>query len=55
MPSKTLRQHGAMCAAAKGHSKLGISASVGAEFCKADRGKHFVKRKKKATRHLRRK
>lgn len=35
MPSKTKRQHRAMCAAAKGKSSLGIPKKVGREFCKA--------------------
>jgi hypothetical protein len=44
-----------MAAAAAGKSRLGIPQEVGAEFLKADRGKRFLKRKKKPTRHLRRK
>lgn len=35
-----------MQAAAHGHSTLGIPASVGQEFVKADKGKTFVKRVK---------
>ena len=41
MPSKTLRQHRAMAAAAQGNSTLGIPRRVGAEFVKADRAKQF--------------
>jgi hypothetical protein len=33
--------HGAMCAAAKGESQIGIPKAVGKEFCAADRGKRF--------------
>lgn len=43
MPSETLRQHGAMCAAKEGNSRLGIPRKVGAEFCHADKGRHFSK------------
>lgn len=39
MPSKTAKQHRAMCAAAKGKSTLGIPKKVGQEFCRADKGK----------------
>jgi len=37
VPSKTLKQHKAMGAAAGGKSKLGIPKGVGKEFLKADR------------------
>jgi len=43
MPSKSKAQHEAMCAAAKGKSKLGIPREVGEEFCEADKGKKFEK------------
>lgn len=39
MPSKTPKQHRAMCAAAHGKSTIGIPKKVGAEFCSADKGK----------------
>ena len=45
-PSKTKKQHQAMCAAASGKSTSGIPKSVGAEFCHADKGKFKKKRKK---------
>ena len=44
MPSKTAKQHRAMCAAAHGKSTIGIPKSVGKEFCDADAKK---KKKKK--------
>ena len=47
MPSKTLKQHKAMGAAAKGKSSLGIPAKVG-ESLKADKGKKFTKGKTEA-------
>ena len=47
MPSKTLKQHKAMGAAAKGKSNLGIPAKVGKDFLKADTGKKFTKGKTK--------
>lgn len=46
MPSKTLKQHKAMGAAASGKGLLGIPASVGLDFLKADKGKKFKKKKK---------
>lgn len=42
MPSVSLPQHGAMCAAKEGNSTLDIPQSVGAEFCDADKGHHFT-------------
>jgi hypothetical protein len=42
MPSVSKAQHGAMEAAAHGHSTLGIPKSVGQEFASADKGKSFV-------------
>lgn len=42
MPSVSQAQHAAMGAAAAGHSNLGIPKSVGEEFLKADKGKHFA-------------
>ena len=47
MPSKTLKQHGAMAAAAHGKGLLGIPKSVGLDFLKADKGKKFKKVKEK--------
>jgi hypothetical protein len=47
MPSKTLKQHKAMCVAAHGKSTSGIPKSVGAEFCHADKGRKFKKGKKR--------
>ena len=47
MPSRTRKQHKAMCAAADGRSTLGIPKSVGKEYCKADGGK--VKAKSRLT------
>ena len=41
MPSESLAEHGAMAAAAKGQSNLGIPKKVGQEFLKADKGKKF--------------
>jgi hypothetical protein len=41
MPSKTKKQHSAMCAASKGKGTLGIPERVGKEFCSADKGKKF--------------
>lgn len=41
MPSKTKQQHGAMAAACKGKSTLGIPKKVGCEFMKADKGRKF--------------
>ena len=46
MPSKTLKQHKAMGAAAKGKSSLGIPRKVGKDFIKADKGKSFKSAKK---------
>jgi len=51
MPSKSSAQHNAMAAAAHGRSDLDIPAAVGREFIKADKGRKFVRRKKR-TRHL---
>jgi hypothetical protein len=45
MPSKSLKQHQAMCAAMQGKSSSKIPKSVGAEFCHADKGKKFSKKK----------
>jgi hypothetical protein len=45
MPSTSKRQHGAMAAAAKGKSTLGIPKEVGREFIRADKGKTFKKAK----------
>lgn len=45
MPSKSLKQHKAMCAAAKGKSSSGIPKGIGAEFCHADKGKKFKGKK----------
>ena len=41
MPSVSKAQHGAMEAAAHGHSTLGIPKSVGQDFATADKGKSF--------------
>lgn len=43
-PSKSSKQHKAMCAAAYGKSTIGIPKKIGKEFCKADNGK-FKKKK----------
>ncbi len=43
MPSKTLKQHKAMCAASKGKGTSGIPKKVGREFCHSDKGKKFKK------------
>ena len=39
MPSKTQKQAGAMAAACKGKSQLGIPKKVGCEFMRADNAK----------------
>ena len=39
MPSKTLKQHKAMCAACHGTGRSKINKDVACEFCKADKGK----------------
>lgn len=44
MPIKSQAQRGAMYAAAKGKSTLGIPKSVGAEFVKSDTGGKLPKR-----------
>lgn len=54
MPSKSLRQHGAMAAAAEGRSDLGIPQEVGRKYLKADKGRKFVRRKKPARHTLKR-
>lgn len=46
MPSVSKKQHQAMCAAAQGKSTSGIPKKVGAEFCHADKGKKFNKKRK---------
>lgn len=43
MPSKTMRQHRAMEAAAHGKSSIGIPRKVAQEFVKADRSKNLGK------------
>jgi hypothetical protein len=47
MPSKTLKQHKAIGAAAHGKSNLGIPKKVGKEFLRADKGKTFKPAKPK--------
>lgn len=54
MPSKSSPQHFAMAAAAHGRSNLDIPAAVGREFVKADKGRKFVRRKKRARHTLKR-
>ena len=54
MPSKSLRQHNAMAAAAEGRSDLGIPQKVGRDYLKADKGRKFVRRKKAARHTLKR-
>ncbi len=51
MPSVSRKQAVAMRIAAAGKSNLGIPRDVGREFVKADKGRKFVRRKKR-TRHL---
>jgi hypothetical protein len=59
MPSLSQAQHGAMEAAAHGHSTLGIPAKVGKDFVDADKARgtkklsELVKRKRKDTVRLR--
>jgi hypothetical protein len=44
MPPKSQAQRGAMFAAAKGESTLGIPAKVGKEFAKSDKGGKLPKK-----------
>ncbi len=46
MPSKSQKQHNAMCAAAHSKSKGGIPKSVAKEYCKADKGGKWDRGKK---------
>lgn len=50
MPSESQAQHNAMEAAAHGNSTLGIPASVGKEFVRADKAVHPFRRKRRRKR-----
>jgi hypothetical protein len=50
MPSKNQKQHNLMAMVAhdpKAAKRLGVKQSVGKEFLRADKGKHFTKGKGK--------